>query len=96
MNTLIGWAIYGWAEAGEWLLLPLGLAAGYSLYRLGARLARRSAAKKAERDAYWAALLDEARARDAAALNPDQHPGTNTTALAELEAIWNTRTEDQT
>lgn len=94
----IGWAIYGWAEAGEWLLLPLGLAAGWGLYRLLAWLARRAAAKRAERDAHWQHLIDEARRRDAAAIAADNEhrPGTNTQLLNQAEAIWNTRTEDQT
>jgi hypothetical protein len=99
MNPLIGWAIAAYAEAGEWLLLPLGIAAGWVLYRLTARAIRRSRARRAERDAHWQVLIAEARARDAAAINAanDKRPGTNQADLNECEAIWQLepRKEDQ-
>jgi len=47
MSAVIGWAIYAWAQAAEWLLAPLGLAAGWALYRLAARARRRNQARRA-------------------------------------------------
>jgi len=91
MSDLIGYCIYGFAIAGEWLLLPLGLATGWTLYRLAARAHRRNQARRAERHAYYQQLIAQARTRGHAAA--DRRPGTDADTYATCEAIWN-RTEE--
>lgn len=58
MTDVIGWAIYGWAQAGEWLLLPAAIAAGWAATRITLRALRRPAARRAEAAARPAADLD--------------------------------------
>lgn len=48
MTDLIGWAIYAFAQAGEWLLLPAAIAAGWASYRITRRALLRPAAVRAE------------------------------------------------
>lgn len=105
MSDLISWAIYGFAQAGEWLLAPAGLAAAWALYRLITRIIRRVAARQAETAAVAEAertlrhhtVLNQARQALTDITNPETRPGDNTTVLAECEAIWqlNTRKENR-
>lgn len=53
------WAMWAAAQAGPWLLTPLGLATGWTLYHLAARARRRAAARRAERDAHIARTTHE-------------------------------------
>lgn len=56
--SAIGWCIWAWAQAGEWLLAPAAIATAWGCWRAARRAIRRAEARRAEQAARPAADID--------------------------------------